>query len=302
MHIPDGFLSTPVWAGLAAVSAPSVGVLAHRAKSRLDESRIPLMGVLGAFVFAAQLVNFPVGAGASGHLLGSALLAITLGPASAALVMTSILAIQALIFQDGGLLALGANVMNMAIAGVLAAYLPYRLLAGTRARAVGIFAGAFLSVFVASSLALSELAISGVPLPPKALGFALGVFAVTGLVEGAITLAVVEGLTRINPGFLSARHAAARPILGVLAIASIFLAACGFLVASALPDGLERTAAILGLEGRAIALFQSPLAGYEAWSAGAPWFRRATAALIGLAIAFLTCFALGRRITLWRGR
>ena len=100
MHIPDGFLTTPVWAGLAAVSAPAVGVLARKAQSALEESRVPLMGVMGAFVFAAQMINFPVGIGASGHLVGGALLAITLGPAPASIVMTAILTIQALVFQE----------------------------------------------------------------------------------------------------------------------------------------------------------------------------------------------------------
>ena len=86
-----------------------------------------MLGVMGAFVFAAQMINFPVGVGTSGHLLGGALLAQTLGPSAAAVTMTAILAIQALVFQDGGVLALGANVFNMALVGVLAGYLPYRL-------------------------------------------------------------------------------------------------------------------------------------------------------------------------------
>src|SRR6195256_4716277 len=115
MHIPDNFLSTPVWASLDAISIPAVVMMSRRAGRELDESRIPLLGVMGAFVFAAQMINFPVGIGTSGHLVGGALLAITLGPAAAALVMTAIIAIQAFIFQDGGVLALGANVFNMAI-------------------------------------------------------------------------------------------------------------------------------------------------------------------------------------------
>ncbi len=93
----------------------------------MEDRKIPLLGVMGAFVFAAQMINFPVGPGTSGHLVGGALLTIALGPAAASIVMTAILAIQALVFQDGGILALGANIFNMAIAGVLAAYLPYRL-------------------------------------------------------------------------------------------------------------------------------------------------------------------------------
>src|SRR5205823_10328309 len=123
--IPDGFLSIPVWGTMDAIAVSSVAWISRRAQREFDHHRIPLMGVMGAFIFAAQMINFPVGNGTSGHLVGAALLSFTLGPAAASIVMTAILATQALIFQDGGLLALGANVFNMAIAGVLAGYLPW---------------------------------------------------------------------------------------------------------------------------------------------------------------------------------
>src|SRR5260370_23295425 len=145
MHIPDNFLSTPVWVALDAISIPAAGLMVRRAGREMEDTRVPLMGVMGAFVFAAQMINFPVGLGTSGHLVGGALLACTLGAAPAALVMTAIIAIQAFVFQDGGVLALGANVFNMAIAGVLAGYMPFQLLgAGTR-RTQAIFVWAFLS-------------------------------------------------------------------------------------------------------------------------------------------------------------
>src|ERR1700675_478766 len=118
MHIPDNFLSTPVWATLDAVAIPAVGFMVKRAGRELEDTSIPLLGMMGAFVFAAQMINFPVGVGTSGHLVGGALLATLLGPAAAAVTMTAILAIQALVFQDGGILALGANVFNMALIGV----------------------------------------------------------------------------------------------------------------------------------------------------------------------------------------
>ena len=134
MHIPDGFLATPVWATLDVAAAPAVGYLARRAQQGLEQSKVPLLGVMGAFVFAAQMINFPVGMGTSGHLVGAALLAYTLGPAAAGVVLTAILAVQALVFQDGGVLALGANVINMAIAGMLAGYLPMYLWGAGRRR------------------------------------------------------------------------------------------------------------------------------------------------------------------------
>src|SRR5262252_4132244 len=128
MHIPDGFLSPSVWAPLDVAALPAVAWVARRARLDTEDRSIPLMGVMGAFVFAAQMINFPVGLGTSGHLVGGALLSIALGPAAASVVMTAILVVQAFVFQDGGIMALGANVFNMAIVGVLAGYLPYRFL------------------------------------------------------------------------------------------------------------------------------------------------------------------------------
>src|SRR5947208_6830144 len=136
---------------------------------------------MGAFVFAAQMINFPVGAGTSGHLVGGALLACTLGPAAAAIVMTAILAIQALVFQDGGVLALGANVLNMAVVGVLAGYLPYHLWGRSRGRRAAIFAGGALSVLASAVLALSELLVSGVRVPASVLGISLGLFLISAV-------------------------------------------------------------------------------------------------------------------------
>src|ERR1700742_2802636 len=121
MHIPDGFLSVPCWGTMDGIALPTVAYLARRAQSEFDHHRITLMGVMGAFIFAAQMINFPVGNGTSGHLVGGALLSFTLGPAAASIVMTAILATQALVFQDGGLLALGANLNKMAVGSVLVA-------------------------------------------------------------------------------------------------------------------------------------------------------------------------------------
>src|SRR5229473_841787 len=150
MHIPDNFLSTPVWVALDAISIPAAGIMVRHAGRQVEDTRIPLLGVMGAFVFAAQMINFPVGIGTSGHLVGGALLACTLGAAPAVLVMTAIIAMQAFVFQDGGVLALGANVFNMAVAGVLTGYLPSKLWGAGRRRREAIFAGAFLSVAVSA--------------------------------------------------------------------------------------------------------------------------------------------------------
>jgi cobalt/nickel transport system permease protein len=169
------------------------------------------MGVTAAFVFAAQMMNFTVAGGTSGHLLGGALVAILLGPWAGMLVLTSVLAVQALIFQDGGLLALGANVFNMAVVGVLVGWGVYttlrRLLAGrTWAMMVSGFVAAWLSVFVASLVAAAELAISGtspwlVALPAMGL-----VHVLIGIGEGLITVGVLALLQVARPDLLALRQ------------------------------------------------------------------------------------------------
>ena len=196
MHIPDGFLSTPVWAGLDVAAVPVVGYFVRRTQADFDEARVPLLGVMGAFIFAAQMINFPVGVGTSGHLVGGALLALTLGPCAAAVVMTAILVVQALVFQDGGITALGANVLNMAVAGVWLGYLPVRLLGRRR---IGVFLGGWLSVFGAALLATIQLSLSHVAPDKPLFASMLGIHAVTGLVEGAITVAALETITRLSP-------------------------------------------------------------------------------------------------------
>lgn len=296
MHIPDNFLSTPVWAAFDGVSIPAVALLARRAGRELDESRIPLLGVLGAFVFAAQMINFPVGIGTSGHLVGGALLACTLGAAPAALVMTAIIAIQAFVFQDGGVLALGANVFNMAIAGVLAGYLPIHLWGATKYRKQAIFAGAFLSVMVSASLALGELLISGIAMPRPILLVSLALFAMSALIEGAITVAVVQAIEKLNPGFIQKTQRPGNRAIAGLSIAALLLGGVGFLMASSAPDGIQNLGIQLGLTAKTG--FHAPLADYAVGYFESSWLRRASAGLAGLLLIYGVCLVAGR----WIGR
>jgi cobalt/nickel transport system permease protein len=300
MHIPDGYLSPAVLGTLGAASLAGVSVAARRASQSLEESRVPLMGMAGAFVFAAQMINFPVAAGASGHLLGAGLLAITLGTAPAVVVMTAILAIQALLFQDGGVLALGANVFNMALAGVAAGGWAWQALGGVRRRRVAAFAAGVSSALVAACFALAELAASGIRIPGAALGLASGIFALTALLEGAITAAVAAALDAMQPGLLERAHGSPRRVLSGLLLASVALAAAGFLVASALPDGLEHLAERLGLAEQERAVLAAPMPDYEAKWLGAEWLQKAGAGLLGLGVTAAVCWAAGRWISRWR--
>jgi cobalt/nickel transport system permease protein len=294
MHIPDGFLSPPVWATLDIAALPAVGYMARKAESGFDEARVPLLGVMGAFVFAAQIINFPVGIGTSGHLVGAALLGITLGPASASLVMTAILVIQAFVFQDGGVLALGANVLNMAVAGVLAGYLPFHIWGSGPRRKFAVFLGGFLSVLVSAALALSELLASGVPMPGVVLALSLGLFVVSALLEGVITLAVFQSLEVINPRFIRQPSAERGRVLGAIALLAIILVVGGVLVASTNPDGIEKLSRDIGIANHAKTLVQTPLADYELKLWDSPWIQKSSAGLIGLSLIYGVCLIIER--------
>jgi cobalt/nickel transport system permease protein len=294
VHIPDGFLSTPVWAGLDVAAVPAVAVIARRAQHGFAESRAPLLGVMGAFVFAAQMINFPVGVGTSGHLVGGALLACTIGPAAAAVTMTAILALQALVFQDGGVLALGANVFNMAVVGVLAGYLPFHFLGTTRLRNLSLFAGGMLSVLSSALLALAELAISGVRMPGEILGLSLLLFAAAAALEGAITLTVIQAIEKLDPRFVTRPAGQSIYAVAALAVTAVVLATVGVLFASASPDGLEKFAEQVGIADRARAWLPAPLPDYEAPLPGGEWVRKAAAGLAGLVLIFAACAVVSR--------
>jgi len=301
MHIPDGFLATPVWATLDAAAAPAVSYLARRAQRGLEQSKVPLLGVMGAFVFAAQMINFPVGLGTSGHLIGAALLAYTLGPAAAGVVLTAILAVQALVFQDGGILAMGANVINMAVAGTLAGYLPFHLWGTGRWRKPAIFLGGFLSVLVSAVLALGELLLSGVPTPPAVLNVSLALFAVSAVLEGLITLAIMGALESINPDFVCHPAASASASVRWVGSAAVVLAVAGVAIASTHPDGIWKLAAVTGIAPRAQALFAAPLADYQLGLWQSVWLRKAGAGLAGLLLIFAGCVLGGRLLARQRG-
>jgi len=195
MHIPDGFLSTNVWAGAWVISAGVLGICIKKTKEILKDKMVPLMGVVSAFIFAAQMVNFPVAGGTSGHLLGGVLAAALLGPWAGAVVIACVLVVQSLIFQDGGLTALGANILNMSIIGTMGGYILYRLAAkaigGAKGIIIGVAIAAWTSVVLASSACAVELALSGtsplhIALPAMAI-----VHALIGIGEAVVSSLVI---------------------------------------------------------------------------------------------------------------
>jgi cobalt/nickel transport system permease protein len=206
MHIPDGFLSTTTWLSAWTVSAGGLGCCLRQAGRAMKDRMVPLMGVLSAFIFAAQMINFPVMGGTSGHLLGGVLAAVLLGPCAGAVVIACVLIFQCLVFQDGGLTALGANILNMALGGTLGGYFVYRvltkLLGGRKGIVAGAAVAAWISVVAAASLCAVELALSGTSPLGLVLPAMAAVHAVIGVGEGMITGLIVGFILETRPDLI----------------------------------------------------------------------------------------------------
>ncbi len=209
MHIPDGFLSAPVYLAGYAVSGAVCAVAVVRANRRLGEREVPLLGMTAAFVFAAQMLNFPVAGGTSGHFLGSTLAAVLLGPLNACLVMATVLLIQCFGFADGGLTALGANLFNMGIVGAIGGWLLFRALRAILPKSRWGFltaaaAASWVAVVAASAICAVELAWSGTSPLRVALPAMAGVHALIGIGEAMITTAVLSTVLAVRPDLVSA--------------------------------------------------------------------------------------------------
>ena len=213
MHIPDGFVSAPVAAAGYVVAGIVLAIAVRQANRKFQERLVPLMGVMAAFIFAAQMMNFPVAGGTSGHMLGAALATILVGPWAAIIVMACVVGVQALMFQDGGLAALGTNLVNMAVVGVLVSYAVYRVagaLVGDnrRLKYVAAFCASWLSIEAAALACSFELATSGTSPLHVVLPAMAGVHALIGIGEGLITVAALAFITATRSDLLSTRREA----------------------------------------------------------------------------------------------
>lgn len=331
MHVPDGFLDAPTSIATGAIAIGAVGLALRRADREIAETGPALPGLTAAFVFAVQMVNFPVGAGTSGHLLGGALAAALVGPWTAVLVMSTVLVVQALLFADGGLTALGTNITLMAVVGVAVGYAVTRgvlVALPRRPRSVVAAAatGALLSV-PAAALAFTGLYAAGgaVPIPLTTLGGAMvGWHLLIGAGEAVITAAVLSAVVATRPDLVHAgRHLATRPaLLGAdgtpipvtahddgarpsaapgrrtlvtWALSSLVVGGVVSLAASAHPDGLEFVAESLGFGGTAVdsAAAAGPLADY-----GVAGLDGALAAGISGVVGVLVTVAAGGAVAL----
>ncbi len=208
MHIPDGFLSVLVSIFFWIISVLIVYIAIRQVSKEQDDRKLPIMGVLAAAIFAGQMLNFAIAGGTSGHLLGATLATIIVGPWAAILVMTCVVAVQAIIFQDGGLLAMGANIFNMAIIGVMVSFLLYSTFTKiSRGKRWGIFIGASMAawstILIASLSAAMQLAISGTSPANIAIPAMAGIHAFIGIGETLITLGAVAFLIVTRPDLLT---------------------------------------------------------------------------------------------------
>ena len=247
MHIPDGFLSNRVALTLDAVSAAGVIYAARRVRLEASARAVPMMGVLGAFVFAAQMLNFPILGGTSGHLVGGALLSILIGPMAGLLTMTTVIIAQALFLQDGGLIALGANVFNIGAITCFSGYAVFRLISGPGGKegrpALAAFFAGWVSMMLSAAACALQLGISGAIPLRVGLPAMSGYHALIGIAEGGLTAGVLSFLARVRPDLLEARRELRLGVgdwIGALvfvAIPSSILILAG---SSKLPDPLEK--------------------------------------------------------------
>ncbi|MFI6148982.1 energy-coupling factor ABC transporter permease [Streptomyces sp. NPDC051109] len=320
MHVPDGFIDAPVSIAAGVAAAGAVAVSLRGARRELDERAAPLAGLVAAFIFAVQMLNFPVAAGTSGHLLGGALAAILVGPYTGVLCVSVVLLMQGVLFADGGLTALGVNVVNMAVVTVVVAYAVFRgllkLLPDTRRSVtVAAFAGALLSVPGAAVMFTLLYALGGttdVPLG-KVFTAMVGVHVLIGIGEAVITAATVGAVLAVRPDLVHGARGLAAPLklrvggelvdapaaapvaapaaarstkpVWITGLATALVLA-GFVsfYASTSPDGLEKVAADKGIDQnvKEHATADSPLADYSVKDVGDARLSGGLAGVIGV--------------------
>lgn len=298
MHIPDGFLSLIVSIVCWAASAAIIGLAISKTNKSLGEKQIPLMGVMAAFIFAAQMINFPVAGGTSGHLLGGAMAAIVLGPWAGMLVMTSVIAVQGLLFQDGGLVVMGANILNMGLVTAAVGYGLYRS-ASTQSTTVKLgVAGvaAWLSVMTGALLTSLELWLSGTSQLQMVIPAMLGVHALIGLGEALITVSALAFILRTRPDLLGADSESAKGSRGWVVVGALISLAVVLIspLASGDPDGLERVAINMGFIDTGLSAPYSIIPDYTLPFLGETALSTIAAGVIGVFVVGAIMMLVGR--------
>ncbi len=246
MHIPDGFLSNKIALSMDVVSGATVFYATRRVTIEGSGRMVPIMGVMAAFVLAAQMLNFPVLGGTSGHLVGGALLSVLLGPMAAFLTMATVIIAQALFMQDGGILALGANLFNIGAITSFSGFALFQIVAGSaagpRRTGVAAFVAGWGSLMLSAVCCALELSVSGVIPLKTGLGAMAGYHAIIGIAEGGLTAAVLTFLLRVRPD-LAKRRGELRfrgtDWIGALVLVAVPMATLMLAGSSSLPDPLQ---------------------------------------------------------------
>ncbi len=301
MHIPDGFLSVLLSIVLWVISVVLIGIALRKTGQTIGERQVPLMGVLAAAIFAGQMLNFSVTGGTSGHLLGAAIAAILLGPWPAVLVMTSVVAVQALLFQDGGILALGANLFNMAIIGPFVAYALFTLLMKLfKKQTWGLFVAGFVaawsSIFIASLACALQLALSGTSPANIAVPAMGAIHALIGIGEGLITIGALAFIFAARKDLLIADANKPARNIGVVVgglLLSLVLVVLSPL-ASSHPDGLEWVAEKHGFIEAAREAFYNIVPDYSMPGISNPALATIVAGILGAVIVFGVAYGIAR--------
>jgi cobalt/nickel transport system permease protein len=298
LHIPDGFLSIAISLLFWAITVVLLAVAVRRTSTELGERQVPLMGIMAAFIFAAQMINFPVAGGTSGHLLGGALAAIALGPWAAMLVMASVIGVQGLLFQDGGLLAMGANIFNMGLLTALIGYGLYRSVLhqprGVRLAVAGV--AAWLSVMAGALTTSLQLWLSGTARLDIVVPAMLGVHAFIGIGEALITVAALGFIMRTRPDLLEGGEAqGGRGWVFGGAVAALVVVLLSPL-ASADPDGLEHVATNLGFLDRGLDAPYQAIPDYTLPFLGETPASTIVAGMIGAIVVAAIAFGIARLI------
>jgi cobalt/nickel transport system permease protein len=308
MHIPDGFLDAKTSIIAAALAIVGVGWAARVTRRTLPRRKIPLLGLAAAFVFAAQMLNFPVAGGTSGHLVGGMLAAVLLGPSAAVLVMTSVLIVQSLMLADGGVLVLGANIFNMAIIGVAGGYPVYWLLrrlgTGLQAQLMAAGFAAWCSVVFSAASCAVQLAVSHTAAFDVVLPAMTGIHMLIGIGEAIITVLVLSAIAQVRPDLLDETGVSSAKLAytGVLVyglLISVGLAVLISPIASSLPDGLERVSKKLGFSDKALnqPVIPAPIPDYKIPGIKSPVLATAAAGAIGTVLMFGLSYLLARALT-----
>lgn len=309
MHIPDGFLDARTAAATGGIAALGLGIALRRVRRVLPACRIPLIGLAAAFVFAAQMLNFPVAGGTSGHLIGAVLVAVLLGPSAAVVVMSAVLILQCMMFADGGLTALGANILNMAIIAPCVGYGVFRVVRriageGLRGLLLATAFASWCSTVVAAIACAGQLARSGTVKWGLAFPAMAWVHMLIGIGEALITTLVVAAVARARPELVLERPQRAfqrglRALTVRGALTSLGLVAVAALLACGWPDGLQKVAALLGFERLAerVPMLPSLFPHYAVPGMRSTILSTLVAGCLGTLAAFLFAYVVARAQT-----